>query len=568
MDAGDGRLSRLSARAINELDYEARPTALSSELVRDVGELDYEAHSTAHTDTGGAGAADMANVHLDRGLSNRPPRDAGSADQYKQFKALLGSRYPKGGTDLAEALGGMITMAGEQMVEKPVGTAARLSLLLRAESLEVLDRTRRNAFHMAAGFGRREDFDIVWRTLNTVPDEIRTSCLSAKDLRGWNVLHHAVERTTRTTTPAETCHILRSLLKAGAHAVLPTRDMNGYNAAHRACLQDKSAAAILLLREMSIQNRGLLDERTSESQGWRTCLHIAALYGLPDVATYLLKSRAKVDLGDSEGSTAWEVCTSPRRRNDNSTRLSSDYDAVTAFLAFRLETEAPPHWYRVLTRFSRGPRFREDKEESRLVDPQIVRFEIFPPSSPGPYILSANNYIWTLALVRWAIDQTSHKAVAAETAVTFVNESFRESGDLHNKLLYRDPAVLRGRSVASGPVLRLVSIVMPYFYSASWGYVRNRKLAPLASTVQWGGDKSPKEVHLPLTLDEYCNPWLTSKTLLGRNQVQVVWRYERERILRASPHPDPGFVLWEYNDDKELVFTKPQSESQGIVDTA
>ncbi len=214
--------------------------------------------------------------------------DGGSADQYKHFKALLGSRYPKGGTDLAEALGGMITMASEQMVEKPFGTAARLSLLLRAESPEVLDRTRRNAFHMAAGFGRREDFDIVWRTLNAVPDEIRTSCLSAKDLRGWNVLHHAVERPTRTATPAETCHILRSLLKAGAHAILPTRDMNGYNAAHRACLQDKSAAAKLLLREMFNQNLGLLDERTSKSQGWRTCLHIAALYGLPDVATYLV----------------------------------------------------------------------------------------------------------------------------------------------------------------------------------------------------------------------------------------------------------------------------------------
>ncbi|KAK0262068.1 hypothetical protein B0A54_05017 [Friedmanniomyces endolithicus] len=248
--------------------------------------------------------------------------------------------------------------------------------------------------------------------------------------------------------------------------------------------------------------------------------------------------------------------------------MSSDYNAVTAFLAFRLETEAPPHWYRVLTRFSRGPRFREDKEESRLVEPQIIRFEVFPPSSPGPYILSANNYIWTLALVRWAINQTSHKADAAETAVTFVNESFRESGDLHNKLLYREPAVLNRRSVVSSPALRLVSIVMPYFYSASWGYVRNRKLAPTASTVHWGGDKSPKEVHLPLTLDEYCNPWLTPKTLLGRNQDQVVWRYERERILRASPHPDPGFMLWEYNDDGKLVSTKPQSESRGIVDTA
>ncbi len=68
MDAGDGSSSRFSARAVSELDYEARPTALSSESVRDVGELDHEAHPTAHTDTGGAGTADMANAHLDRGL--------------------------------------------------------------------------------------------------------------------------------------------------------------------------------------------------------------------------------------------------------------------------------------------------------------------------------------------------------------------------------------------------------------------------------------------------------------------------------------------------------------------
>ncbi len=62
--------------------------------------------------------------------------------------------------------------------------------------------------------------------------------------------------------------------------------------------------------------------------------------------------------------------------------------------------------------------------------------------------------------MRWAINQTSHKADAAETAVTFVNESFRESGDLHNKLLYREPAVLNRRSVVSSPALRLVSIVV------------------------------------------------------------------------------------------------------------
>ncbi|KAK1069179.1 hypothetical protein LTR74_004986 [Friedmanniomyces endolithicus] len=486
------------------------------------------------------------------------------ADQHAEFKALLDSRYPIGGVDLAHALGQMIddhdTRLGDT-TRKPVGTAARLSLQLRVESPEVLDRLKRNALHLAAQFGSS---DVVRSTFGAISDRAKVGCLKAVDIRGWSVLHHAVQRNTRTSTPADTSSVLEFLLKVGATAVLSVVDMHGNNAAHRACLQNKSAAAILLLSAMHRTDRQLLNDVTSENEGLRTCLHIAALYGLNDVVAWLLNRHAILDLRDKDNSTAWELCTNPRRKSGKNPRTSNDFNDLTSFLDCYFLREAPPYWYRAPagsphTAKSLESRETRVSEKSSLFDPSEHEPGAFPPSSAGPYVLRENRYVWTLAFVKWAIHQRYPKANAAKTAVKFAYETFRESGDSHNWLIYRGPGVVTSWTVFGSS--------MPYLYSASWKYIRERRLDQSVSRVCRVGDKSPKEVHWPLTLDEYCNPWLTPETLLDRNQDQVVWRYERERLMKEPVLPSQGFARWKYEEEK-LVSTQPMSESQGILDTA
>ncbi|KAK0354388.1 hypothetical protein LTR94_012912 [Friedmanniomyces endolithicus] len=138
-------------------------------------------------------------------------------------------------------------------------------------------------------------------------------------------------------------------------------------------------------------------------------------------------------------------------------------------------------------------------------------------------------------------------------------------------LMYREPgvAVVEDRTIREDPALslKLGSIVMPYFYSASWGDIRRRKLVHSESAICRVGDGRPKEVHSPLTLDEYCHPWLAPEVLLDRNQDQVVWRYERSHIREAPTHDESELVLWKYKEG-ELIPTKPKSVSRGICDAA
>jgi hypothetical protein len=90
---------------------------------------------------------------------------------------------------------------------------------------------------------------------------------------------------------------------------------------------------------------------------------------------------------------------------------------------------------------------------------------------------------------------------------------------------------------------------MPYFYSASWRFVRNRTNVykkKTESTICPDGKNATHSLQLPLTLDEYCNPSLSDAVLFKRNKDQVVVREAlryREQRKRKTRTPTQSPVI-------------------------
>jgi len=98
---------------------------------------------------------------------------------------------------------------------------------------------------------------------------------------------------------------------------------------------------------------------------------------------------------------------------------------------------------------------------------------------------------------------------------------------------------------------------MPFFYSASLETLgkREEKHKKLTQYYCPGTDRKSLGVHLPLSMDEYCNPSLGKAILDGRNEDQVILRYQKKKI-RAPRKSDeslkvitvPQAWLWKVND--------------------
>ena len=78
---------------------------------------------------------------------------------------------------------------------------------------------------------------------------------------------------------------------------------------------------------------------------------------------------------------------------------------------------------------------------------------------------------------------------------------------------------------------------MPYFYSETWVAVDSKTVKdpngwytklPISKTCR-SGSINKQEVHLPLTLDEYCNTALKLESLDSRNRDQVLVKYQLEQ---------------------------------------
>ena len=114
---------------------------------------------------------------------------------------------------------------------------------------------------------------------------------------------------------------------------------------------------------------------------------------------------------------------------------------------------------------------------------------------------------------------------------------------------------------------------MPYIYSGPWRLAKNRhdvyKKQTKSSTFR-NGDRATQGLHLPVTLDEYCNPSLNDCTLERRNKDQVVVRDATRRQGNVVAHkrtqsedlpPDTRLLmihqLWVYRFDKHHVLAFP-----------
>jgi hypothetical protein len=116
---------------------------------------------------------------------------------------------------------------------------------------------------------------------------------------------------------------------------------------------------------------------------------------------------------------------------------------------------------------------------------------------------------------------------------------------------------------------------MPYFYCGPWRLASGRRgvhTRQTESSTFPDGDSLTQGLHLPLTLDEYCNPSLGSATLERRNKDQVVIRHaSRERNERRARSRDETegigpetrllmvHQLWIYRFDKHHVMAFPDA---------
>ncbi|KAF2963387.1 hypothetical protein GQX73_g10198 [Xylaria multiplex] len=116
-----------------------------------------------------------------------------------------------------------------------------------------------------------------------------------------------------------------------------------------------------------------------------------------------------------------------------------------------------------------------------------------------------------------------------------IHQDFLENHEAPQHRRAREPScsiqTLDNAIDITGMSREFISLVMPFVYVADWATIgkRTEKYAEETQNFKYciGNSHELLEVHMLLTLDEYCSPALSQNVLDFRNKDQVLGRYER-----------------------------------------
>jgi ankyrin repeat protein len=117
-----------------------------------------------------------------------------------------------------------------------------------------------------------------------------------KDSNGLPILHYFAGRLDSESN-SNLRDILQCLLSAGIDPL--AEDRGGRNAAHYACTLDHVHTAKVLLDVLRKRTADYINATTGPESESRTCLHIAALFGVTEIITWLLHNGAETGIEDS-----------------------------------------------------------------------------------------------------------------------------------------------------------------------------------------------------------------------------------------------------------------------------
>lgn len=115
---------------------------------------------------------------------------------------------------------------------------------------------------------------------------------------------------------------------------------------------------------------------------------------------------------------------------------------------------------------------------------------------------------------------------------------------------------------------------MPYFHFGTWHTAYQRQIMysrGTKSSDSLNRERVAQDRHLPLTLDEYCNPGFLEETLYLRNQDQVIARIHADGRLNAGSkrehkrkqtQPETRFLMvhqvWMYRFENSNILAFPE----------
>ncbi|EGX88658.1 ankyrin repeat-containing domain [Cordyceps militaris CM01] len=455
-------------------------------------------------------------------LTERASSDGETSDTPSEVKNLLRKELPEETTLRARRLDALMFKANGNDAYR--ASILPLLLQIRCQSPSIRGEYGRTALEMAILFG---DVKMIDRAI------VQAERFSGGIFQNGYARASLLNLISWRQDSSDRENILRLLSNFVLWKPRSEND-DGRNAAHVACLHGDFKAAMVTLEFLERKSPGFINLRTTVPAGSTTCLHLTVQWGDSVMTRWLLEHGASTDMEDASGNDAWSMCCALIEDVVDNSR--EKYGEVLCAMLYNYSArEFTNYRARYLSRSPLSPQltwtscdiYTKFASENYMALPCQV------------YIISANN-----DCLIGLLDSTSMYGGGTYLAARHLRRTFREGGNRYNGLIYREPSVIHYRCKLplweAGQMLEKERDIMSISIGTKG---QKRDFSTLGARII--GGKGMHEVHLPLTLDEYCNTALNSNSLYKRNYDQVLVRYlvEQENLHRGkNPSPLAGWT--------------------------